>query len=497
MMNALQKVLKNRSTRVLILLFIVLISLISYSLINSYYVQLEIHKQKVLSRLDAIATTTSSHINGDYLQAILVEYKNEDDITDNKQDFKYELINDLLSKVKAQNNISSEIYTLTYDSTKNEFFFGVSSSKKPYYRHVYDHFPQELVTQYEVGGKIGVYEDKNGYWLSAFAPIFNSKDKIVGILQVDSLFDEFIQEARDSIFINILISLVLMVVLVLILIRSVRAILRTEDALKSDLIASKHILEEQNQDIVDSINYANKIQEAILSNQSSFQLLLEESFILFKPRDIVSGDFYWFKEVDGFKIIASVDCTGHGVPGAFMSMIGSILLDDIVKKQKMIEPNLILDELNKDVVQSLKQDSEDADSRDGMDVSLCMICEQSKNLYYAGANRPLVYIRNNEIVQIKGDAYPIGGLSNERPPYSCHKVPLKDGDIFYIFSDGYPDQFGGEKNKKYMTPRFRKFLLSISKHPLKEQKQLLDDEFNRWKGGEEQVDDVLVMGFKV
>ena len=497
MNNIVKQALKNRSTRVLVLLFVVLICLITYSLVNSYFVQLDIHKQKMLSRLHAIATTTSAHINGDYLQAILTEYESKDDIINNEDDFKYQLINDLLARVKEKNDISSEIYTLTYNSDKNEFFFGVSSSEKPFYRHEYDHFPQELVDQYEIGGKIGVYEDENGHWLSAFSPILNSNKEVVGILQVDSLFDEFIQEARDSIFINILISLGLMALLVFLLIRSVQGILKTEDELKNDLIESKDQLEEQNRDIVDSIQYANKIQEAILTKQSNFKQLFNESFILFKPRDIVSGDFYWFKQIGEYKIAASVDCTGHGVPGAFMSMIGSVLLEDIVCRQETIEPNLILDKLNQKVIESLKQNEEGADSNDGMDVALCVIHEKSNTLSFAGAGRPLVYVRNNEVFQIKSDLFPIGGKSSDPNGYNNHQVDMQVGDCFYIFSDGYPDQFGGAKNKKYMTPRFRKFLLSISMQPMNQQAQSLDNEFKRWKGEEEQVDDVLVMGFKL
>lgn len=497
MKNILQKVFKNRSTRVLVLLFIVLIALVTYSLLNSYFVQLDIHKEKVLSRLDAIAKTTASQINGDQFEKLINTYPKVDDINANEQNTTYQEINTLLKTIKSRNELNSELYTLTFDEKRNEFFFGVSSSEIPFYRHAYDHFPKELVEHYETGGKVGVYEDKNGYWLSAFAPIKNSNGIVVGVVQADSLFDEFISEARHSILVNIGFSLFLMLILVIFLIRSVRSILITEDKLTSDLIESKCCLEEQNRDIMDSIHYANKIQEAILTKQSNITKIFKESFILFKPRDIVSGDFYWFKQVGDFKVVASVDCTGHGVPGAFMSMIGSILLDEIIIKQQITDPNIILDKLHDKVVESLKQNAEDADSKDGMDIALCVIHEESKRLCYTGACRPLVYVRDNEVIQIKPDALPIGGIMYDRSGYSSHSIDLIEGDVFYIFSDGYPDQFGGEKNKKYMTPRFRRYLHSISSYPMSEQEQMLEDEFNRWKGDEEQVDDVLVIGFKV
>ena len=497
MNKLLQKIFRNRSTRVLLLLFVALLALIIYFLLHSYYVQLDIHKQKVLSRLDAIANTTATQINGDDLENLLIKYPNKDDIESNEQEVLYSSIHSLLSAVKLKNNLNSDIYTLSYLKKQSSFVFGVSSANDPFYRHEYTHFPEELIELYESGGRIGVYEDENGHWLSAFVPIKNSQGKVIAIIQADSQFDEFIDEARSSILINIVISLAFTLALVFFLFRSVRSILMAEDKLTQDLVLSKHNLEERNRDIMDSIKYAKKIQEAILPAISCMEKILPKSFILFKPRDIVSGDFYWFKEIDEFIIIASVDCTGHGVPGAFMSMIGSVLLEDIVSKKQTTDPNVILDLLHQKVVQALKQDAIDTDSKDGMDIALCVIHKKSNKLAYAGACRPLVIVRRNEVQQIKADCFPIGGTMYDRNNYTAHKVEIQEGDQFYIFSDGYPDQFGGEKGKKYMTIRFRKFLLSISNKTMNEQKILLDNEFNQWKGKEEQVDDVLVIGFQV
>lgn len=492
----LHKILRNRSTRVLLLLFGALLALIIYFVVHSYYIQLDIHKQKVQSRLDAIAKTVSTQINGDDLEYLLMKYPNEDDIATNQQDSVYKKINSLLAQAKKQNKLKSEIYTLSCKENKTYFEFGVSSSDNPYFRHQYSHFPKEIAELYEVGGKIGVYEDENGHWISAFVPIKNSNGDVISIIQADSLFDEFIEEANSSILMNIVISLLLTLCLAFFLLRSVRTILITEDKLTNDLVLSKQILEVKNRDIMDSISYAKRIQDAILPERSKIQQVFPNSFILFLPKDVVSGDFYWFKQIGDLSIIASVDCTGHGVPGALMSMIGSVLLEDIISKQQTVTPHLVLDNLHQKIVKVLKQDSAKSRSKDGMDIAICVINEKTKTLCYSGAFRPLVFVRNNEITQIKADPLPIGGTMYQRKNYNLHHIGLEKGDRFYIFSDGYADQFGGEKNKKYMTKRFRNFLLEISPQPMEKQRDLLKKEFEHWKGEEEQVDDVLVIGFQ-
>tara|TARA_B100001109_G_C18863975_1_gene475788 strand:- start:642 stop:2129 length:1488 start_codon:yes stop_codon:yes gene_type:complete len=492
----LKKILENRSTRILVLLFSVLTLLVILAIVNSYFVQINLHKQSVLSRLEAISLSAASQIDGDELSILIQQYEEKDQLKSNQEVEAYAEINKLLKRIKEEHQIRSDIYTLTYDEDSKKFFFGVSSSDKPYYRHTYSNFPKELLAQYETGGKVGVYEDEHGHWLSAFTPIYNSNNEVIAVVQVDSQFDEFIDEARSSIFLNLIITVIVMLIFIFFLLRSVRSILREEDALKSDLIYAKDCLEQQNHDIIDSINYAQKIQNAILNRPETFTKLFPDSFIFFKPKDIVSGDFYWFKQVGEFKLVASVDCTGHGVPGAFMSMIGSTSLDEIVMSQQLTSPNLILDQLQEKIVKALNQKESDSNSKDGMDVAMCVIHEKYNKLYYTGACRPLVYVRNGEVYQIKADPIPIGGVEYIRSGYTIHELDIEKGDAFYIFSDGYPDQFGGPKDKKYMTQRFRKFLLSISSESFEMQYELLENEFVNWKGANEQVDDILVIGFQ-
>ncbi len=257
----------------------------------------------------------------------------------------------------------------------------------------------------------------------------------------------------------------------------------------------KHLVEEKNKDITDSINYAKKIQEAILPAKELKYKLFPEAFVLFQPRDIVSGDFYWFSERNGRKLIAAVDCTGHGVPGAFMSMIGNAFLNEIVNEKAITDPAEILNQLNELVISSLKQ--HESENKDGMDISILSFDTSKNTVEFAGANNPCWHFRQNEITEIKGDKKPIGTVGESNLSFTKHKIHLQKGDALYIFTDGYADQFGGPKGKKFKYKQLEDVLLSIQKEEMLKQEEILLDKINAWKGSLEQVDDILVIGIKV
>ena len=260
----------------------------------------------------------------------------------------------------------------------------------------------------------------------------------------------------------------------------------------------KAIIEEKQTEITDSINYAKKIQDALMISTVSLKELIPESFIFFKPKDIVSGDFYWIhKNNDGKLFFTVADCTGHGVPGAFMSMIGNSLLNENIIENKIEDTGLILDNARESIIKSLNQKEINSESKDGMDIALCKYNPKNKTVEYSGANNPLIHISGETIYKIKGDSQPIGIYSGEIKSFKTNKVKVKKGDMLYLFSDGFHDQFGGEKGKKYMSGKFNKFLLSISKETVEKQLILIEDEFEKWKGSNEQIDDVCVMGLRV
>jgi len=303
---------------------------------------------------------------------------------------------------------------------------------------------------------------------------------------------------------------------------------------KEILEIQKKVLMEKNKSMEDSIRYAKRIQKAILPPMNTIKNILPDSFVYYKPKDIVSGDFYWvdqlnsspvreearvgyehginFSNIDGYRInskipnsesspkvfFAAVDCTGHGVPGAFMSIVGYNSLNKIVQEYKLSDPAAILNQLNQEVRQTLRQENDITEVKDGMDIALCSLDRSTNTLEFAGANNPLYLIRNNKLQIIKGDKFPIG-LFNEgkAPVFSNHKIKVQEGDTIYLFSDGYIDQFGGPKGKKFKQKQFNEVLLSIQDMNMDEQKNTIKNTIEQWQGQSFQVDDMLVIGVKI
>lgn len=260
-------------------------------------------------------------------------------------------------------------------------------------------------------------------------------------------------------------------------------------------------IEIKHREVIDSVNYAKRIQEAVLPSLAEIERNFPQSFILFKPRDIVSGDFYWFSEKENAIIIASIDCTGHGVPGAFMSLIGNTLLNHIVNEKGIVDPAQILNHLNKEVNFSLRQTDTGSQSRDGMDVALCVFEKNNQTtvqlLKYAGANRPLYIVKDNTLQEVKADKFPIGGWDNDTlKSFTTHVIELEKNTAIYIASDGYADQFG-QDDKKLKTKKFKEMLVEIQSKSMIEQKIILDNFIESWKGNQEQTDDILVIGIRV
>src|ERR1035437_3534270 len=259
----------------------------------------------------------------------------------------------------------------------------------------------------------------------------------------------------------------------------------------------KQIVEEKNKDITDSILYAKRIQQAKLPKQEEIKSTFPQSFVLFKPKDIVSGDFYYFTKNHHGIFIAAADCTGHGVPGAFMSIIGSEKLDDAVSQSA--DTSEILKQLNKGIKTSLRQSGSDESTRDGMDIAICRVDLENRIVKYAGANRPLWLIRKGctEVEEIKATKTAIGGLTEDTQHFETHEIKLQQGDTFYIFSDGYADTFSGQNGQKLMTKNFKEILLGIQDKTMQEQEKHLDVFIENWKAGTEQVDDILVIGVRL
>jgi len=266
-----------------------------------------------------------------------------------------------------------------------------------------------------------------------------------------------------------------------------------------EILQQKHIVEEQNNEILSSISYAKRIQTAILPTKKIVKEYLANSFILYKPKDIVAGDFYWMESVaptsknnNQLILFAAADCTGHGVPGAMVSVVCNNALNRSVREYGLTDPGKILDKTREIVIQEFEKSEEEV--KDGMDIALCSL--EGNKLKYAGAHNPLWIVRKGDILETKANKQPIGKFDNLES-YTTHTFELQKDDTVYIFSDGYVDQFGGEKGKKFKAKSFRKLLLNVNEKTMEEQRDILDNVFEKWKGSIEQIDDVCVIGVKV
>ncbi len=258
------------------------------------------------------------------------------------------------------------------------------------------------------------------------------------------------------------------------------------------------VIKEKNKDITDSIQYAKRLQEAVFPEADILNTYFAESFVLFRPKDIVSGDFYWFEEIGDETIIVVGDCTGHGVPGAFMSILGHNLLNQIILEDKITSPGKILNILDKRVSNALNKRESKAEYNDGMDMVICTINKSKSTLSYAGANRPLVIRRNNELIELKPNKHAIGGIQDSTCKlFSQQDIEIKEADVLYLFSDGYYDQFGGPKGKKFKYKQLTGHIIEMAAKPLEEQKRILAETLTSWQGNLEQVDDVCVVGIKI
>ncbi len=265
--------------------------------------------------------------------------------------------------------------------------------------------------------------------------------------------------------------------------------------LQKEEIEEQHkVLEEQHKEITDSINYAKRIQDAILPPLKLVKGYMPDSFILYKPKDIVAGDFYWMEGINNLIIFAAADCTGHGVPGAMVSVVCHNAMNRSVKEFMLVKPSDILDKTREIVMETFEKSAEDVN--DGMDIALCSINTESNKLNFSGANNGLYVVRDGDIIEIKPDKQPIGNYKDAKP-FTNHEMSLQKGDVIYAFTDGFPDQFGGPKGKKFMYKPFRNMLIDIHQNPMDQQHETLVKAFSDWKGDIEQIDDVCVIGVRI
>ncbi|MBC7412758.1 MAG: SpoIIE family protein phosphatase, partial [Bacteroidia bacterium] len=281
---------------------------------------------------------------------------------------------------------------------------------------------------------------------------------------------------------------------------------KTNDILEVRVQERTLALAQLNNEYTQSVTYASYIQASLLPSISLIKERLNDSFILYNPRDIVSGDFYWYADVQtsttphvGLQVLCAVDCTGHGVPGAFMSLVANNLLDLTVKQESVNTPSDVIAFLNKNLAKAMNKEHSEQVINDGMDIIVCSYQPTTKTLYYAGANRPLYLVKHStlELIEIKAVKMSIGGYTPLTQEWETTTLQLESGDCYYLSSDGYADQFGGEKDKKITTKRLKQLLVQIHPLTMQEQQQALQNYFTTWQGDQKQIDDVMLIGVRV
>jgi len=325
------------------------------------------------------------------------------------------------------------------------------------------------------------------------------KEQEINLLNIDKkLQDAHLKKQRLMVIISV-VGLLVAILLSVFIWRSLNTTSKQKTIIEEQkkLVEEKTVmLEEKNKGIIDSINYAKRIQVALLKEEEYVSSHLPEHFILYKAKDIVSGDFYWVFEKNDYLYLAVADCTGHGVPGAFMSMLGIAFLNEILANSEFLTPAAILDLLREKIVKELGQKGKEFETKDGMDISLICYHIKTKQLQWAGANNSLYILKGEHLREIKPNKHHIGYSSN-MVPFTNHLVTIDDGDVIYLFTDGYADQFGGPKGKKFKYSQFKELLVSVASQPMDIQKELLNKEFEFWKSHHEQTDDVCVIGLRV
>ncbi len=286
--------------------------------------------------------------------------------------------------------------------------------------------------------------------------------------------------------------LCLLAILAIVIFRNLRESKKTNKIIEQQ----KHLVEEKHKEITDSINYAERIQRSFLATKELLDENLKDYFVLFKPKDIVSGDFYWASKLsNGNFALAIADSTGHGVPGAIMSFLNVTSLEKAI--EHYTNPADILNHTRQTIIERLKKDGSEDGGKDGMDCSLLVFDFTNRQLHIAAANNPVWIIRNNELIEIKPDKMPVGKSDKQNQSFTTHTLELQKGDTIYTLTDGFPDQFGGDKGKKFMSKKLKELLLANVHLPIAQQKELLESTFKNWVGSLEQVDDVTVIGIKI
>lgn len=444
------------------------------------------------SRLGGITATMATQIDGARITRLLNKYPTHDALAGTTKDPYFYVLHENLRRCAELNELEAPLVITAFDQEQDELITVVSSVDAPVFRKRYEGPGAVDLIAYFGADRIDVSHARADDALLSFTALRDDHGRITGAITAWSSEPALIAVARGKLWRNIGIALLVLVAAGFTLFRSVGRWVQVEEEQRADW-------QRRHEGMTDSIAYARKLQGAMIPKPEALADQFTQHFVFNRPRDVVSGDFHWMHRLDDDRcLIAVADCTGHGVPGAMMATLCCSLLNEVVLQDPWRDPAEILHQLNLRLIQSLHQQGQRKGAGDGMDIALCRVDRYEREVVFAGAFRPLYWIHDGQLTVINGDRKPIGGSHFEpERKFTAHRIAYHEGDRIYLFSDGYVDQFGGPDRKKFMVPRFNALLLGEQHLDMPAQSELLARAFDEWRGGQEQVDDVCVLGLQL
>lgn len=492
--------LRHLGVRVFFSIYLSLAVLSGYFIHTEYFGGLQRAERAELSRLKSITATLSMQVDGDELAALLKRHPlwNTDTMRLRSDSLFLKYV-DLFHNAYNVNGLKTPIYTLTRDEVGGNLFIGVASNGPQVYGLHYESHVDEHLEIYELGGTISRYEDEYGTWLSALCPIVDSEGKVVAALEADLPFDSFIMYAEEDLMRNVLYALLLFVAVGVVLTLFIRRVLREDAANRRALDEAHQRIARKKEDLESSIRYAAQIQANIFPTEAEMGAFLREHTVLDMPHGVVSGDFYWFHRLDDDRVLLAVcDCTGHGVPGALMSIMGSNFLNGGILLGHA-SPKALLQHLDRRMCETFHSSG---NSTDGMDIGICLINRNAGKLTYCSAKRPLTIISaDGNITSVEGARRSIGQgkLLGDSVPFEETELSIDPTASYFLYSDGLQDQFGGPKCRKLGHRQLLEWLTELAAFPsfTTSTATELRNRIIAWKGSEEQTDDMCLLGFRI
>jgi serine phosphatase RsbU (regulator of sigma subunit) len=491
-----RRIFENKTARILFYFYFIIIILTSFFIIFNYFNQKKQIAETVHTKLWSIVKTASSQVSGDDLDNLLKNKPNKNDLVTHFEDSTYLKLQTALAKVDSIQELDNPLYILQFDKSRDLFRYVIRSDEKVYYLHEYKLFPKELKLHYDKGGFLPVYETENGTWLSAFEPIRNRFNRVVGVVEADVNAKEYFEKVKNEFLWMLFYSVIGVILIALILLPVVIKILRQDEEYIKEITYQKETIEAYSNEVQASSRYASNIQKALVRTIENKGVIKSITF-LNQPRDIVSGDFRWSFETEEFVYFSVGDCTGHGMPGAVLSVIGATILNGLFVNGKDKTPEEVLLKLDKQFTDYINLSSDQL-RMDGMDICVLRLNKMSNELMFSGALQNLVCFQDGELKTIKGCRFPIGAARfYPNKKFINHTLPLKGKLDFFIYTDGFQDQFGGEKGKKLGSKNFLSVLNESLTLTGKSRVGYIEKQVEEYQGQEFQVDDRLLMSLEM